>query len=133
SCADERAIHGRPRPVDLVRPLQLRQQQRMEAVPDAGAIPRLEPAAAAATRTATHLAWQVVPADARFQDEQDACQGLAVGQRLAAGVAEAAWLGRWEQGLDPLPEGIGQQWRGHDETSSGNVPQDRRCECYAPR
>jgi hypothetical protein len=47
---DERAIHRRPRPVDLVRALQLGQQHGMETVPDAGAIPRLEPAAAAIAR-----------------------------------------------------------------------------------
>src|SRR5579884_371931 len=129
---DERAVHGGPRPVDLVRPLQLGQQNRVEAVPDTGAIPRLEPAAAAAAGAAAHLARQVVPADAGLQDEQDAGEGLAVGQRLAAGVAEAAWLGRREQGLDPLPQGIGQQWRGHDNTSSGAVPKYGRCECYAP-
>src|SRR5262245_18670137 len=129
--ADKRTIHGRPRPVDLVRSLQLRQQDRMEAMPDACAIPVLKPAATATAGATAHLARQVVPADARLQDEEDAGQGLAVGQRLAAGIAVAAWLGRWEQGLDPLPEGVGQQWRGHDETSSGAVPQDRRCECYA--
>src|SRR5262249_31990511 len=35
----ERASDGRSRPVDLVRPLQLGQQQRMQAMPDAGAMP----------------------------------------------------------------------------------------------
>src|SRR5262249_39608391 len=126
-CPDERAIHSRPRPVNPVRPLQLRQQDLMETLPDAGAIPRLEPAAAATAGAATHLTRQVLPADAGVQDEHDAGQSLAVGQRLAAGVAEAAWLGRRQQRLDALPQGIGQQWRGHDKTSSGAVPKYRRC------
>src|SRR5205823_869145 len=85
------------------------------------------PWAAAAAAAAAQLARQVVPAEAGLEDEQDAGAGLAVGQRLAAGVAEAARLGGREQGLDPLPQGIGQQGRGHEDTSWGAVPPWRRC------
>ena len=53
------------------------------------------------------LLGQVVPIDTGPEDEEDAGQRLAMGQRLAAGEAEAARLGRGQQRFDALPQNVG--------------------------
>src|SRR5512133_3364612 len=72
------AIHCGPRPVDLVGPTQLGQQQPVQPLPDAGLVSLLEPSAAAAAGAAAHLARQVVPADAGLEDEQETLLEIAV-------------------------------------------------------
>src|SRR5262249_27543192 len=50
---------------------------------------------------------EVLPGDAGLQDEQDAGQRLAVVQRLAAGKAKAARLGRRQERFDLRPQIVG--------------------------
>ena len=92
----------------------------MQGGPDALALPVPQAAPAGHAAAAAHLGGEVFPGDARLQDEEDAGQGLAVVDRLASGVAEAPRLGRRQQRLDEFPQRIGDEWLGHDDTSSGS-------------
>jgi hypothetical protein len=84
------------------------QQDGVQPDPDSGFLPLCQPAAATTTGAAVQLRKQVVPVEAGLEDEEDAGQRLAVGQGLAAGVAEAARLDRGQERLDALPQVVGQ-------------------------
>jgi hypothetical protein len=79
-----------PPPVDLAGAVELGQQRRVQLPPDAGLAPGAQAVPAGLATTAAQLGGQAVPGDAGLQHGQDARQGLAVTQRLAAGEAEAA-------------------------------------------
>src|SRR5439155_15283481 len=90
--AAERRIDRAPLPIDLVGAAQLGQQQLVQALPNAGAVPVLETVEAGHAAAAAHLLGEVLPGDAGLEDEEDAGEHLAVVQGLAAGEAEAARL-----------------------------------------
>jgi len=114
--AGEAAVHGGPRPVDFVGVVELGQEDLMEPEPDAGLLPVVEPAPAGHAGSAAHLDGEVLPGDARLEDEEDARQRFAVVETLATGVAEAAGLGG-QQRLQEIPKFIGDKRLGHDSTS----------------
>jgi len=103
----QRAIDSGTRPVDRVGSLEFLQKHRVQLVPEAKFSPLLQAFAAGAAGAASPFAGQVIPAEAGTQDEQDSGERLAVGQRLASREAETPGLGRWQQRLDTLPQGIG--------------------------
>src|SRR5512135_1981028 len=115
ACPHEAAVDDGAVPIDLVRTLQLGQQDLVQLLPEAGSRPVAEPAPAGHTTTAAHLAGQILPVDAGLQDEEDAGQALAVVDRLAAGEAEPARLGWGQQRSDPLPQLIDDEWLGHGD------------------
>src|SRR6056297_263041 len=114
----EAAVDDGPVPVDPVGALHLGQQHLVQPPPDTGPIPVAEPSPAGHAAAAAHLAGQVLPVDAGLQDEEDAGEALAVVDRLASGVAEAAGLGRGQQRPDVLPQFIGDEWLGHGDPPS---------------
>src|SRR5262249_32202112 len=77
---------------------------------------------------------EVFPRDAGLEDEEDAGEGLAIAHGLAAGVAEAARLGGRQQRLDDLPQLIGDERLGHENTSGGAEirPQEQRGKRHTP-
>ena len=125
----EAAVHGGARPVDLAGVVQALEQDLDESEPDAGLLPGLESAPAGHAAAAAHLDGEVLPRDAGLEDEEDADEGLAVAHGFAAGEAEAAGLGGRQQGLQDLPEFIGDQRLGQDSTSQGmqSHPPRKRC------
>jgi len=102
-------VDQRPRPVDLVGPVEFGQQQGMQLLPDPRPVPEAQVVAARLAAAAAEVGGQVVPGDAGLGHEQDAGEDLAVVQRLAAGEAEAARGRRGQQGLELLPQGIAHQ------------------------
>src|SRR3954447_6164591 len=118
----EAAVDQRPIPVDPIRLVQLGQEPLVELLPDPGLVPVAEPPPAGHAATAAHLLGEVLPVDAGLQDEEDAGQRLAVVDRLAAGEAAAARLVWREQGLDPFPEGIGDEGFGHGRSPGVRAP-----------
>src|SRR5919112_145518 len=91
---DVRAVDGSPRPVDRPGGVELDQQLLMQRVPDAGLLPVPEPSPARHAGPVAVLLGQVLPRDPGVQDVQDAVEDLAVGQRLATGVAMAPYASR---------------------------------------
>src|SRR6266576_2562757 len=75
----------------------------MKAAPHALVLPLLEPPPARHPRSASHLLGQVLPGDARLQDEQDASQDLAIVDSPAPWKAHPT-LDLGDQRLDYLPQ-----------------------------
>jgi hypothetical protein len=65
--ADVRAVDRRPRPVDPVGLAELREQQLVQALPDALLLPLSQRSPARHARAAAHLLRQVFPRDPRLQ------------------------------------------------------------------
>src|SRR3954470_18163486 len=120
--AHEAAVDQRPIPVDPIRLVQLGQEPLVELLPDPGLVPVAEPPPAGHAATAAHLLGEILPVDAGLQDEEDAGQRLAVVDRLAAGEAAAARLVWREQGLQPLPERVGDEGFGHGRSPGVLTP-----------
>jgi hypothetical protein len=115
----EGGVDDRSAPVDLVGAIEFGQQDSMELLPDPGLIPLAQVVAAGLATAAAQFGGQVVPGDAGLEDEQDAGEDLALVQGFAAGETETA-SGRWRQeGLEPLPECIGNE-QFHDNSSFGS-------------
>jgi hypothetical protein len=75
----------------------------VQALPDAGSLPLLEPPPAGYSRAEAELLGQVRPGDSGVQDKEDPLQCLTVGQSLSSWITEASLLPR-EQRLDQLPQ-----------------------------
>ena len=117
--AGEGAIDGRPRPIDEVGIVQTCEQDVVEARPDTGLVPVAKATPAGHAAATAHLGGQVFPADAGLEDEEDAGQCLAVLDPFTSRIAEASRLVWRNQGLQHVPEFIGNQWLGHSSTSRG--------------
>jgi len=93
-------------PVDLIGAIEFGQEQRMELQPDAGLMPEAQVVTAGLAATATHLAGQVVPGDAGFQNKENTGENSALVNVLAAGKPKATprwWRQQW---FNALPERI---------------------------
>ena len=111
----EAAVDDRSAPVDLASPLQLGQQNLVELGPDASHRPVAQAAPARHARTATHFDRKILPVDSGLEDEQDAGQSLPVLDGWAAGTVGPLRLGPGrEQGMNALPEGVGDEGLGQD-------------------
>src|SRR5205823_9316869 len=93
----EGAIDGGAGPVDPVRVAEAVEQDLIQAEPDACLLPGLQPAPARHAAAAAHLAGEILPGDPRFEDKEDAGQGLAILHGLASGEAETPGLARRQQ------------------------------------
>src|SRR5262245_65210178 len=91
----------------------------MESEPDAFLLPAVQAPPTGHAAAAAHFPGEILPGNAGLEDEEDAGQGLAVADGFASRVTKAAGLGGQQQGLDEVPQGIGEEWLGHDDTSSG--------------
>src|SRR5262249_21235279 len=110
--ADAGAVDGALRPVQLAGSVESFEQDGVDLLPGAVGLPVPQPAPARHPAPAVHLGWQVLPRQARPEHGKDAGQGLPVrGRRPAALRAQRGQ--RREQGLDDLPQGVGQQRLGH--------------------
>ncbi len=132
--ADRGAIDQRPRPIDLVGPAEPGQQDSVDPVPGAVGLPVAQASPAGHARAAAHLARQVLPGDASFQDEEDARQGVAVADGGASPLGARRRPGRQER-ADDFPEFVGQDGLGHgrnlpvtriEETTSDRHAEDRQ-------
>ena len=129
----EGALDRSARPVDLAGVLEVVEQDLVELEPDPMLLPGVESAPAGHATATAHLDGEVFPGDARLEDEQDAGEGLAVVDGLASGVAEAARLRGWQQGLDEGPQFIGNKGLGHDRVppQAETRPRDPLCQSHA--
>jgi hypothetical protein len=93
---------------------ELIQEEVMDAVPDTGKIPVPQPTPTGHATATAHLLRQVLPRDARFQDEKDPREGFAISQGRTPSLGPRRSWG--EQGLDQLPEFVRQQGLGHENT-----------------
>src|SRR5262249_48114253 len=110
--ADAGAVDGALRPVQLAGSVESFEQDGVDLLPGAVGLPVPQPAPARHPAPAVHLRWQVLPRPAGPEHEQDAGQGLPVRERRPAAL-RAQRGQRREQGLDDLPQGVGQQRLGH--------------------
>jgi hypothetical protein len=97
------AIEADCGPVDRVERVQFREQQAMQAVPDMGIGPALEPAPACHPGPEPEFLGQVSPVDAGIQYEQDALQAFQVVERRRAALAGPVFR---QQHLDTIPQRI---------------------------
>ena len=65
-------IHDRPRPVDLVRGVELGQERGVELLPDPGVVPIAEAPPAGHAGAAAHLLREHLPRNAGLQDKENA-------------------------------------------------------------
>src|SRR5690606_7085893 len=114
--ADGRRVDQGTRPIDLVGPMQVREEQSMHLRPDARSLPVPEPAPAGHARATAHLLGQHLPGNAAAQDKEDAGQTCAGRQGLAPRSAKSAPLDR-DEGFDDVPQFVIQQGFGHDRAS----------------
>jgi hypothetical protein len=64
-------IHSGPRPIDVVGPLELGQQDLVQTFPDPGGLPLLRIMQAGYATTAAHLLRKVLPRNTGFQHEHE--------------------------------------------------------------
>src|SRR6185437_14688031 len=117
--AGEGTVGSRPRPVNEAGIVQACEQDLDELEPNAGLLPGLQPTPTGHAAATAHLDGEILPRNAGFEDEEDAGEGLAILQGLSTGIAETTWLGWWQQGMEDVPQFIGNQWFGHDSNSLG--------------
>ena len=91
-------IDGRARPIELVGLLEFGQEDLLQLLPDPGPLPGIEVVQTGHATATAHLLGQLLPGDARLEDEDDAGENLAVIQRLASGEPEATRLGLGKSG-----------------------------------
>jgi len=96
-------IGDRRRPLDLAGGPQLRQQERVQPLPNTRPLPLIQTAITGRAATEAKLERQMPPRDPRMQHEQDPLQRLPVRQALPTRVAETT-LDLRQQRLDPLPQ-----------------------------
>jgi len=113
----ERSVDQGSVPIDLVGGVEFNEQEGVQLPPNAGLVPDLEVVTTGFAAATAEFGRQVVPGDARLENEEDAGQDLAIVQVFATGKAETAWRRRRQQGLQPFSECVGEE-RDHD-TSSG--------------
>ena len=114
------AIDRGPRPIDAVGPLEFGKQDHVEPLPDTGSLPFLQVVPAGHATTASHLLGKVLPRDAGFEYEHDACEDLAWVHRFTPWVAKASRFGGWQQRLEDFPQVIGEERFGHGDCSGGD-------------
>src|SRR5262245_8286007 len=102
---------GEVNPFDLAKMIQ---QDVMDVVPDAGKIPGTQPPPTGHAAAAVHLLGQILPRDARSQDENDPGKGLAILQGRTSSFGTGRTLGN--QRLNDGPELVRQQRLGHVNT-----------------
>jgi hypothetical protein len=111
-------VDDRSHALDLVDALEFGEETLAEFFPDTSELPLAEASPAGHVAAAAHFLGQVFPGEAGVEDEEDAGEALAVIDPFAFGVVDAAWFGRWQQRVNTFPQGIREQWLGHDRTSS---------------
>jgi hypothetical protein len=79
--ADRAAVDDRPALVEASAATEFGEQRLVEPLPDAGALPPDQAAPTRTARPAAHLVGQHLPGNAGPEDEQDAGQNRAVGNR----------------------------------------------------
>ena len=85
--ADRRTVDHRAGQVSLAAAVQFGQERFVDPLPHARLLPRHQSAPTDGPGPTAHLARQHVPRDAAAQDEQDARQHGAVGNRFASRVS----------------------------------------------
>jgi hypothetical protein len=105
------AVDQESREVYFLEKPQMVEQELMDAWPDAGTTPGTEPAPAGHAAAAAHLLGEILPRDARFEDEDDAGESPAIVEKWST----AFWMRRmrWEKQPRELPQMVGQQWTRH--------------------
>ena len=111
-----RATDRRPRPVDQLGLLQLRQQELVQPLPNTRLLPLPQPTPAGDPRTTTHLLRQVLPRNPRPEHEQDPGQHFPVVDPLAPRKAVPPRHLR-DQRLDQLPQLVRHQRPRHPRLS----------------
>ena len=104
-------------PIELVGLLELGQEDLVQLLPDPGPLPGIEVVQAGHATATAHLLGQLLPGDARLEDEDDAGEDLSVIQGLAPGEPEATRLGLRQERFDALPEFVADKWLGHGRSS----------------
>ena len=107
---DEGGVDDGPGEVDRLLAPQPVQQQAVQCVPHAGPPPLVQ-AVPQGHAAAAHLAGEVLPGDAGLEYEQDAGEADAVVHPRVPALG--AGLVPGQQGLDQLPQLVGDQRLGH--------------------
>lgn len=89
----------------------------MKSIPDSGLAPAAKPPPAGDAGSETKLGWQVLPADAGVQHEEDALQAFPIVQR---DWAMPCWPVSRKELFDPSPQLVLDfPWSQHDQPTSG--------------
>lgn len=99
-------VDDRPRPLDLTRRPQPREQVRVQTLPYPCPLPLVQAPPTGDPGSEAELLRQVRPRDPRVENEEDPLQRLPVGEAPAAWVTETPLPPR-EQRLDQLPQLVG--------------------------
>jgi hypothetical protein len=97
-------VHDGGRQVELVVGSQPIQQGLVDPVPHPGLVPGFQIPPATHAAAASHLLGKVFPGYAALQNKQDAPQGFATVQRLAARVPEPTGFGQRQKRFDHAPQ-----------------------------
>jgi hypothetical protein len=100
---DVARVNDRPRPVNRSGSLQLREQQRVQSLPNAGLLPIAQPPPTRHPRPAPKLLRQPLPADTSAEHKQDPRQHPSVIEWPPTRIAKPARLPR-NQRLEPHPQ-----------------------------
>jgi hypothetical protein len=105
------AVDQETREVYFLEKTQVVEQELMDAWPDAGTTPGTEAAPTGHAAAAAHLLGEILPRNARFEDEDDAGQSPAIVEKWST----AFWMRRmrWKKQPREFPQMVGQQWTRH--------------------
>jgi hypothetical protein len=102
--ADRRTVDHRTGQVQAAAPPQFGQQYFVDPLPHAGPLPGDQPTPTDRPGPTAHLARQHVPRNAATEDEQNAREDGAVGNRLAPGVSAMPGRARGQKRFDQGPQ-----------------------------